>query len=229
MKAMRRTLALLALSTGVMLSFTQVVFSAPIDDIPEPCRVNSTTQDQYRVGYQFGGSAVDQAWNSINQDCTQFEQFFTDVGRIFNNLYMPSNPSINFTCRYSGIFNGGVNQLEGLWPLCEELCATDGRQVGMLVGQLYCELSIALDGLDLAATTYCRPPTNWCSELAQSACEQEYTSFTPAYTNAFGDACKPFTEGMFTQPPPEFPPPSPLIGGVWGQFGFNGCTETPLP
>jgi len=204
-------------------------FPEPIDDIPEPCRVNSRTQDQYRAGYQFGGLAVDQAWNTINQDCNQVGQFIEDVGRIFRNLSLPSNPSIDFTCRHAGLFNGGINQLEGLWPLCEELCMTDGQQVGALVGQLYCDLSIALGGLDLAATTYCRPPTSWCSEVAQSACEQEYTSFTPAYTNVLGDACKLFTEGMFTQPPPEFPPSSPLIGGVWGQFGFNGCTETPSP
>ena len=225
MKAMRRMLCLLALSAGVVLLCVPVGFSAPVEDVPEPCQENTTTMQQYAVGYEFGGFAVDQAWQSINADCDQLPTFAADIRRIFNNLLLPPDPSISFTCRYSGIFNGGIEKLHTLWPLCEELCAMDGQMVGELVGQLYCSLSSALGGLDLAATTYCRPPTSWCSELAQTACGESYASFTPTYVDLIGAACEPYTQPPYNQPPPAFDPP--LLGGVWGQFGFNGCTEPP--
>jgi hypothetical protein len=225
-KAMHWTLCLLAISAGVVLLCVPVGFSTPVEDVPEPCVENTTTMEQYAVGYNFGGYAVDQAWMSIKADCNQLPTFAADIRRIFNNLLLPPDPSISFTCRYAGIFNGGIEKLHELWPNCEELCTMDGQMVGELVGQLYCSLSSAFGGLDLAATTYCRPPTSWCSELAQTACEESYASFTPTYVDLLGVACAPFTQPPYNQPPPEFDPP--LMGGVWGQFGFNGCTEPPL-
>jgi hypothetical protein len=227
-KAMRWTLCLLALSAGMLLLCVPVGFAAPKEDVPEPCLENATTQQQYAVGYDFGGYAVDQAWQSIGADCNQLPKFAADIRRIFNNLYLPPDPSPSFTCRYTGIFNGGIEMLHDLWPNCAELCAMDGQMVGELIGQLYCSLSIAFDGLDLQRTTYCRPPTSWCSDIAQTTCEETYASYTPTYVDLlFGEACAPYTESPYTDPPPTFDPP--LLGGVWGQFGFNGCTEPAAP
>jgi hypothetical protein len=187
--------------------------------------VNTTTQQQYATGYQFGGFAVEQAWMSINEDCSQLPTFYGNITRIFDNLLLPPDPSISFTCRYAGIYNGGIEKLTTFWPLCEELCTMDGQMVGELVGQLYCSLSSAFGGLELAATTFCRPPTTWCSELAQTACGEAYANYTPTYVDLLGGACEPYTQSPFSDPPPMFDPP--LNGGVWGQFGFNGCTEPP--
>jgi hypothetical protein len=186
---------------------------------------NTTTQQQYATGYQFGGFAVEQAWMSINEDCGQLPTFYGNIRRIFDNLLLPPDPSISFTCRYAGIYNGGIEKLTTFWPLCAELCITDGQMVGELVGQLYCNLSTALGGLDLAETTFCRPPTTWCSDVAQDACDESYAEYTPAYVDLLGNACEPYTQSPFSDPPPELP--DPLNGGVWGQFGFNGCTEPP--
>lgn len=226
MKAMRWTLCLLALSAGMLLLCVPVGFAAPKEDVPEPCLENASTMNQYAIGYDFGGYAVDQAWQSIGADCNQLPTFTADIRRIFTNLYLPPDPSPSFACRYSGIFNGGIEWLHTLWPLCAELCAIDGQMVGELIGQLYCSLSTAFGGLDLTRT-YCRPPTSWCSDIAQTTCESTYASYTPTYVDLFGGACAPYTESPYTDPPPPFEPP--LLGGVWGQFGFNGCTEPAAP
>ena len=227
MKAMRWMLCLLALSAGMLILCVPVGFTTPVEDVPEPCLENTSTMDQYAVGYAFGGYAVDQAWQSISADCNQLPTFTADIKRIFNNLFLPPAPSTSFTCRYTGIFNGGIEKLHELWPLCAELCTMDGQMVGELIGQLYCSLSIAFGGLDVSRTTYCRPPTSWCSELAQTACEETYASYTPTYVDPLGGTCALYTESPYTDPPPMFDPP--LTGGVWGQFGFNGCTEPAAP
>jgi len=221
---MRWTLCLLALSAGMMLLCVPVGFAAPVEDVPEPCLENVSTMNQYEVGYDFGGYAVDQAWQSSGADCNQLPKFVADIRRIFNNLLLPPDPSVSFTCRYAGIYNGGIEELVGLWPRCAELCAMDGQMVGELLGQLYCNLSSAFGGLDLARTTYCRPPTSWCSEVAETTCDESYASYTPTYVDLLGNACESYTQAPYNQPPPELDPP--LMGGVWGQFGFNGCTET---
>lgn len=222
MKAMRWTLCLLALSAGMMLLCVPVGFAAPKEDVPEPCLENATTQQQYATGYDFGGLAVDQAWLSIAKDCNQLPTFYANLKRIFDNLLLPPDPSISFTCRYSGIYNGGIEKLTSFWKTCAELCAMDGELVGQLIGQLYCNLSTALDGLVEAETTFCRPPSAWCTEIEQTTCDLTYYDYTVNYVDLLGFACKPYTEDPYDQPPPDLS--DPLKDGVYGQFGFNGCT-----
>jgi hypothetical protein len=181
------------------------------DDIPGSCQVDTRSQSQYRTGLQFGKRVVDQAWNTINQDCGQLENFVSILENSFNSLILPPNASLAVQCRHAGIVNGGIAALDDLWPVCTDLCTTDGFDIGRLVGKLYCDLSIALGGLE-PADDFIRGPVTWCQFLGQVYCDCSYISYTPVYESPVGK-CRPYTDEPYYD--------------TWDQFRNNGCAENP--
>lgn len=179
--------------------------------IPMSCQENTRTESQYRVGDQFGRLVVEQAWNTINQDCDQLERFTSILENSFNSLVLPPFSSRAVQCRHAGIINGGISALDRLWPFCTELCKNDGLDIGRLVGKLYCDLSILLGGLE-PGDEFVRGPVMWCQFLGQTFCDVSYISFTPRY-ETFAGSCKPFTEDDHIE--------------AWDQFRNNGCAENP--
>jgi hypothetical protein len=185
--------------------------TALAQDTPGSCQVDARSQSQYRAGVRFGKLVVDQAWNTINQDCSQLENFTSILENSFNSLILPPNASLAVQCRHAGIVNGGIDALDNLWPVCTDLCTTDGFDIGKLVGKLYCDLSIALGGLE-PADDFIRGPVTWCQFLGQVYCDCSYISYTPVYESPVGK-CRPYTDEPYYD--------------TWDQFRNNGCAENP--
>jgi len=181
------------------------------DNVPKNCQADPRATSQYLTGVKFGQLVVDQAWNTINQDCGQLEEFEAILTNSFNSLILPPNASLAAQCRLSGIVNAGIDAIYELWPVCTEFCMNDGFDIGALVGKLYCDLSIALGGLE-PADDFVRGPVMWCQFLGQTFCDVAYMSYTPTYVSPVGE-CRPYTVEPYY--------------ATWDQFRNNGCAENP--
>jgi hypothetical protein len=210
MKTISRLFSVLV---GVIGLTAIISHTALAQDVPASCQVDARSQQQYLSGVSFGQLVVDQAWNTINQDCGQLESFSSILENSFNALTLPPDASRAVQCRHAGMINGGIDALDNLWPVCTNLCTTDGLDIGKLIGKLYCDLSIALGGLE-PADDFIRGPVMWCQFLGQTFCDVSYMSFTPTYESPLG-ACRPYT----VEPHYE----------TWDQFRNNGCAENPTP
>jgi hypothetical protein len=216
MKPKYRLFSVLVGIIGSVVIHAHMVSAQGTSDIPASCLADARAQQQYQTGHGFGTSTVGQAWDTINQDCGQLERFESIVISSFESLILPPNASLAVQCRHAGILNGGIAALDDLWPICTDFCKEDGLQVGALVGQLYCDLSVALNGLE-PADDFIRGPVMWCQFLGQTFCDVKYMSFTKTeYMDMSGqNSCLPYTDEPYIE--------------VWDQFRNNGCAENPLP
>jgi hypothetical protein len=210
MKTISRLFSVLVGVIGMTVMVSHTALAQ--DDVPGSCQVDARSTAQYRTGLQFGRLVVDQAWNTINQDCSLLETFTSILENSFNSLILPPNASRAVQCRHAGIVNAGIDALDDLWPVCTGLCTTDGLDIGKLVGKLYCDLSIALGGL-APAEDFIRGPVMWCQFLGQTFCDVSYISFTPVYESPIG-SCRPYTYEPYFE--------------TWDQFRNNGCAENAI-
>jgi hypothetical protein len=210
MKTISRLFSVLVGVIGMTVMVSHTALAQ--DDVPGSCQVDARSTAQYRTGLQFGRLVVDQAWNTINQDCSLLETFTSILENSFNSLILPPNASRAVQCRHAGIVNAGIDALDDLWPVCTGLCTTDGLDIGKLVGKLYCDLSIALGGL-APAEDFIRGPVMWCQFLGQTFCDVSYMSFTPTYESPIG-SCRPYTYEPYFE--------------TWDQFRNNGCAENAI-
>jgi len=216
MKAKYRLFSVLVGIIGSVTIHAHMVSAQGTSDIPASCRADARAQQQYQAGHRFGTRVVGQVWKTIRQDCNQLERFESILTRIFEALILPPIARLAVQCRHAGILNGGIAALDDLWPACPDFCKEDGLQVGALIGQLYCDLSIALNGLE-PSDDFIRGPVMWCQFLGQTFCDVRYILFTKTeYMDISGqNSCLPYTD-------------EPYIG-VWDQFRNNGCAENLLP
>lgn len=100
-------------------------------------------------------------------------------------------PSEVAACRLQGQIVGLVAEIDDLQDTCDDTCIADGVFIGQISAELYCALSIALDGLGLA-DLFERLATTACEEQFQDACDDEF------FDTATGDPeCLPFTIDPF--------------------------------
>jgi hypothetical protein len=202
---------LFSVLVGVIGMTAILSHTALAQDVPGSCQAPARAQTQYLTGEKFGKLVVDQAWNTINQDCGLVESFISNVESVFNRLILPPNATQAVQCRHAGIINGGIDALDDLWTVCESLCTSDGDAVGKLIGKLYCDLSISIRGLDLA-DDFTRGDVTYCQGLGEIFCDASYMSFTLTYETPSG-SCLPYTDDPYTD--------------VWDQYRNNGCAENP--
>jgi len=166
MKAKYRLFSVLVGIIGSVTIHAHMVSAQGTSDIPASCRADARAQQQYQAGHRFGTRVVGQVWKTIRQDCNQLERFESILTRIFEALILPPIARLAVQCRHAGILNGGIAALDDLWPACPDFCKEDGLQVGALIGQLYCDLSIALNGLE-PSDDFIRGPVMWCQFLVK--------------------------------------------------------------
>lgn len=100
-------------------------------------------------------------------------------------------------CKHAGNIAGVIEELHGIWARCGASCCREGQLIAEITGQLYCELSIDLDGLD-ASEYLPRPVQAFCGEAFQSCCDTRFSDFTRSYSSDEGQSCTPYTEGNFS-------------------------------
>lgn len=120
MQSTHRFLIALSLILGSLAIHTDMAALQSVDDIPERCQSNDSTQQGYQRGVDFGKLAVNQAWDTVNQDCRQLDRFVSILARTFESLTLPPNATLTVQCRHEGIGRGGIEALEGLGPPCGE-------------------------------------------------------------------------------------------------------------
>lgn len=102
-------------------------------------------------------------------------------------------PSEIAACRLQGQIVGLLAEVSDLQNTCEDTCIADGQFIGEISAQLYCALSIALDGLGLA-DLFDRLATTVCGELFEDACDAQF------FETATSDLeCVPFTTDPFDE------------------------------
>ncbi|HVK68650.1 MAG TPA: hypothetical protein VM694_29525 [Polyangium sp.] len=100
-------------------------------------------------------------------------------------------------CKHAGNVVGVIEELHGIWARCGAACCREGQLIAEITGQLYCDLSIDLGGID-ADEFIPRPVQAFCGEAFQTCCDARFSEFTRAYTDDEGQSCKAYTEGEFS-------------------------------
>lgn len=99
-------------------------------------------------------------------------------------------------CEYVGTVQSVYETLHGAWGRCSAYCCSEGKIVGQIGAQVYCHLSIALDGLGV--TDYLpRKPPSLCGSAFESCCEASFGEVAQSYADPEGQQCRPYTEGTF--------------------------------
>jgi hypothetical protein len=120
MQSTHRFLIALGLLLGSLAIPTDMAALQSVDDIPERCQANDSTQQGYQRGVDVGKLTVNQAWDTVNQDCRQLDRFVSILARTFESLTLPPNATLAVQCRREGIGRGGIEALQGLGPPCGE-------------------------------------------------------------------------------------------------------------
>ena len=110
----------LGIILGSLAMHTDMAALQSVDDIPERCQANDRTQQGYQRGVDVGKLTVNQAWDTVNQDCRQLDRLVSILARTFESLTLPPDATLAVQCRREGIGRGGVQALEGLGPPCGE-------------------------------------------------------------------------------------------------------------
>ena len=120
MQSTHRFLIALGLLLGSVAIHPDMAALQSVDDIPERCQANDRTQQGYQKGVDFGMLTVNQAWDTVNQDCRQLDHLVSILARTFESLTLPPNATLTVQCRHEGIGRGGIQALQDLGPPCGE-------------------------------------------------------------------------------------------------------------
>lgn len=186
--------------TSVLVQFIVLsgTIAAQADEIPPACRTSSFVTRAYQAGVVQGKSLVQRAWLSVN-DCDQLE-LFSDI--VVNNVanFQITSTSAYTICRHSGMLDGVFQELDAVWMTCDGQCCEEGEIIGELSAELYCQLSILLQGL-AEPDDFVRRPVYMCGFMFETCCDAKFVGTSLAYSGAdmFGvvKECGVYTEGTF--------------------------------
>lgn len=189
-----RTIRSLLCSITVLVSGT----SALAQDIPVGCQESAFTVRGYQSGVSMGRSLVQRAWGSVN-DCDQLE-LFTDI--VVSNVqrYELRGDSTYTVCRHTGMLDGVFQELDAVWAVCDGQCCQEGQVIGELSAELYCQLSIILDGL-AEPDDFVRRPVYTCGLTFETCCDANFIGTSLSYEgmNMTGDLvqCRVYTDDPY--------------------------------
>lgn len=171
---------------------------AEAQPVPPICNTAREVR-QFLVGVRAGRSLGAQAIASVEEasaepnicdDIEAIDQLQALIEDIVEDL-VDIPPSEIAACRLQGQIVGLLAEVADLQDTCEDTCIADGEFIGEISAQLYCALSIALDGLGLAEL-FDRLATTVCGELFEDACDGAF------FDTATSDLeCVEFTEDPF--------------------------------
>jgi hypothetical protein len=142
---------------------------------PEECTGRNATG--YSAGVGQGASTVDQIWesDSVHQDPDNWEVLMARVTDTIPNTVATVYEitwSQYLKCRTQGILDGSVCRMNELDPIPG--CHMDGVDWGKMSSAIYCQLSIALEGLGDVVPWFVRPSHGMCGTGFQTYCEDTF-------------------------------------------------------
>jgi hypothetical protein len=167
-----RTLVGTMLCVGVFFASEASWAAVPV---PTDCAGTATSQRAYLAGYQQGLALVDRAWLTVN-NCDLLETF-SDI--VYQNLqsFVLGGTSSYVVCRYTGVMDGSMTEVDNLWTTCGGDCCDEGILLGQLAGEMYCQLSIMLHGL-ANPDMFARRPVHMCGYAFQGCCDANFVGTT---------------------------------------------------
>jgi len=147
-----------------------------------------------RKGRNLAESAIARATDPVDvcDDLDAIDDLRELIAAIVDDIVVPVGASEPTQCHVLGQVAGLLAAIDELQDTCGDLCVADGAFIGEISAFLYCELSIALGGLELAEL-FERLATDACGVRFQVACDHSFESTATADLQ-----CLPFTEGTFT-------------------------------
>ena len=151
------------------------------------------------------------AWNGIRNDCDRIDYFLGVIEDNVSRLTLPAHARDFVICRYTGAVDGVYEQLDNLYGECGDTCFMEGEIIGEMAGEVYCELSLALGGLEVA-DRFIRGPVRTCGFNFETGCDSAYMGTTINFENGLG-RCEPYTINEYEN--------------VWDETRNNQCYYPP--
>ena len=186
---------------------------------PPPPECTGRNLVGYRAGLGQGTSLVDQIWesNTVGEDPNKWSIVIdrvTDTIPATVAAVKESTWGQYLQCRTQGLLDASVCRLNEIDPIPG--CQLDGVDWGKMSAALYCELSVALNGLGDVSPWFVRPPPGMCADGFQTYCEDVYRYVATNATDPLSSgvvellasrdmsvqpvpACAPYTVDNFTQ------------------------------
>lgn len=197
-------------------SFTVLSRSAEASDLPPACEDAAveagatgtrSTARSYRTGASIGATLVASSWARSPQ-CSRVEEFEMLVEDVLDRFTPAPGASERMVCRYTGVFDGILSTLDALVAQCSAQCEEGGSLVGRFAARVYCDLSIALNGLR-SNRRFIRPDVRICGLSFEVGCDSTFVDVTRSYVNDSGVECLQYTEGDYQE--------------VWSETRNNQC------
>lgn len=141
---------------------------------PAQCTSKARHQDKFKNGVAAGKQRADNIFAAadVNKDPKKLKR---KLNRVLDRLHdhvrevLSSDTSDGRRCRVQGVAEGFIKRLADLLGQC----VLDGAQWAQFTANLYCELSIELDGLAGQGQFY-RAPVGLCGDLFENVCDNGY-------------------------------------------------------
>jgi hypothetical protein len=190
--------------TWVVLANSAVAQVPAAPRVPSLCTGTSKLSTKYNTGLTLGQQRADTFFAST-EVAKSPKKLATKLSRALVRLHdhirdaLQPDTREGRRCRIQGVADGFLYRLAQLLGQC----VLDGAQWGQFAANLYCELSIELDGLGVI-DAFTRAPAGLCGTLFEQTCDAVY-----AYVATGGEV--------------------PLMSSV-GRFASDrGVTLTPYP
>lgn len=151
----------------------------------------------FALGVRKGRNLAAQAIAAVREDddfCPDLEaldDLEARIRAIAEDVEVPPESSDAVQCHVIGQVSGLVAEIVDLQEECVDVCLLDGEFIGEISALLYCDLSIALDGLGLA-DLFERLATDTCGTNFQIACDAQFLETATTVPD-----CEPFTVAPF--------------------------------
>lgn len=194
-----------------LLALTIVELGGAAGAAAQPARVPPACRgDREARAFNAGkapGQEIARAARAEARGCGDVARIAAAVTRGLRRRPLPPRAAPQALCRHAGMIEGLYEELGAIWESCPAPCCERGALVAEIGGQLYCDLSIALDGLGVDGYLPSRRVPG-CGAQFETCCDARFTGFTMSYSNPEGQ-CLPYTEGAFVE--------------AWTQARHNMC------
>lgn len=173
----RTSISMVLAASFLTLAAGESVALACATPPPAPAACVGRNLNGYNVGIFMGSKLVDQIWGStaVGQDIDNWDilvqQVTVTIPAAVTAAYS-SGWSQYTQCRVQGLLDSTVCRMNELDPIPG--CQLDGVDWGSISAQVYCGLSIALDGLADVPPWFTRLPRGLCGDSFETFCGDTY-------------------------------------------------------